>query len=82
MLVLANANRDRKSYKKDLKRRLKLWMLSGMQRLIMSEEGQDLVEYALVLALIALAAVATVQTLAVDINIALVNVGMALTSAG
>ena len=62
--------------------RLKLWMLSGMQRLIMSEEGQDLVEYALVLALIALAAVATMQTLAGAISIALVNIGMALTSAG
>jgi pilus assembly protein Flp/PilA len=53
-----------------------------MQRLIKREEGQDLVEYALVLALIALAAVATIQTLAAAINIALVNVGMALTGAG
>ena len=57
-------------------------MLSEMQSLIMSEEGQDLVEYALVLALIALAAVATMQTLAGAISIALVNIGMALTSAG
>ncbi len=57
-------------------------MLSGMQRLIKREEGQDLVEYALVLALIALAAVATMQTLAGAITIALVNIGMALTSAG
>jgi pilus assembly protein Flp/PilA len=57
-------------------------MLSGMQRLIKREEAQDLVEYALVLALIALAAVATMQTLAGAINIALVNIGMALTSAG
>jgi pilus assembly protein Flp/PilA len=53
-----------------------------MQRLIMTEEGQDIVEYALVLALIALAAVATMQTLAGAISIALVNIGMALTSAG
>jgi pilus assembly protein Flp/PilA len=57
-------------------------MLSGMQRLIMREEGQDLVEYALVLALIALAAVATMQTLAGAINIALINIGTALTGAG
>jgi pilus assembly protein Flp/PilA len=57
-------------------------MLSGMQRLVKREEAQDLVEYALVLALIALAAVATMQTLAGAINIALVNIGMALTSAG
>jgi pilus assembly protein Flp/PilA len=53
-----------------------------MQRLIKREEGQDLVEYALVLALIALATVASMQTLAGAINIALVNIGMALTSAG
>jgi pilus assembly protein Flp/PilA len=57
-------------------------MLSGMQRLIKSEKGQDLVEYALVLALIALAAVATIQSLAAAINVALVNIGMALSIAG
>jgi pilus assembly protein Flp/PilA len=63
--------------------RLKLWMLySGMQRLIVREEGQDLVEYALVLALIALATVASMNTLAIAIETALVNIGMALTSAG
>jgi pilus assembly protein Flp/PilA len=53
-----------------------------MQRLIKSEKGQDLVEYALVLALIALAAVATIQSLAAAINVALVNIGMALSIAG
>jgi pilus assembly protein Flp/PilA len=57
-------------------------MLSGMARVIKREEGQDLVEYALVLALIALAAVATIDTLAADINIALVNIGVTLASAG
>jgi pilus assembly protein Flp/PilA len=57
-------------------------MLSGMQRLIVREEGQDLVEYALVLALIALATVASMNTLAIAIETALVNIGMALTSAG
>ena len=53
-----------------------------MQRLIMGDEGQDLVEYTLTAALIALAAVAGMNTLANDINTALVNIGMALTSAG
>lgn len=43
-------------------------MLSGTRRLIMREEGLDLVEYALVLALTALAAVASIQTLSGDIN--------------
>jgi pilus assembly protein Flp/PilA len=57
-------------------------MLSGMQSLIVREEGQDLVEYALVLALIALATVASMNTLAIAIETALINIGMALTSAG
>ena len=57
-------------------------MLSGIQRLIVREEGQDLVEYALVLALIALATVASMNTLAIAIETALVNIGMALTTAG
>ena len=55
---------------------LKLWTLySGMQRLIMREEGQDLIEYALVVSLIAFAAVATMQTLATDINNAYTAIG-------
>jgi pilus assembly protein Flp/PilA len=57
-------------------------MLSEMRRLIVRQEGQDLVEYALVLALIALAAVASMNTLATAIETALVNIGLALTSAG
>jgi pilus assembly protein Flp/PilA len=62
---------------------LKLWTLySGMQRLITREEGQDLIEYALVVSLIAFAAVATMQTLAVDINTAYTNIGNALLAAG
>ena len=57
-------------------------MISGMQCLIVREEGQDLVEYALVLALIALATVASMNTLAIAIETALVNIGLTLTSAG
>ena len=57
-------------------------MLSGMQRLTVRKEGQDLVEYALVLALIALATVASMNTLAIAIETALVNIGMAITTAG
>jgi pilus assembly protein Flp/PilA len=60
---------------------LKLWMLySRMQRLIVREEGQDLIEYALVVALLAFAAVASMQTLAGDINTVYVNIGTTLTS--
>ena len=62
--------------------KLKLGMLySGMQRLIAREEGQDLIEYALVVSLIAFAAVATMQTLASDINNAYIALGTALTNA-
>jgi Flp pilus assembly pilin Flp len=57
--------------------KLKLWMLySGTQRLIMRGEGLDLVEYALVLALIALVAVAGIQTLSGDTNIDVTLVGV------
>jgi pilus assembly protein Flp/PilA len=45
-----------------------------------SEEGQDLVEYALVVALIAFAAIAGMGTLANDINTAFTNIGTTLTA--
>jgi pilus assembly protein Flp/PilA len=62
---------------------IELWTLySGMQRLIKREEGQDLIEYALVVALIAFAAVASMQTLATDINQIFASIGTALTTAG
>jgi pilus assembly protein Flp/PilA len=62
---------------------LKMWMLySGMRSLIKEEEGQDLIEYALVVALIAFAAVATMQTVANDINAVFVGIAAALTAAG
>ena len=54
---------------------------SGMRRLIKREEGQDLIEYALVVALIAFAAVATMKTLATDINTVYANIGTQLTNA-
>jgi len=46
----------------------------------MSEEGQDLIEYALVVALIALAATAGMGTLATSINTAFTNIGTKLTT--
>jgi pilus assembly protein Flp/PilA len=62
---------------------LKMCMLySGIERLIKREEGQDLIEYALVVALIAFAAVAAMQNLAVDINAVFTAIGTALTAAG
>jgi pilus assembly protein Flp/PilA len=45
-----------------------------------NEEGQDLVEYALVVSLIAFAAVAGMRVLATDINQAFTNIGTKLTA--
>jgi pilus assembly protein Flp/PilA len=44
------------------------------------EDGQDLVEYALVVALIAFAATASMKVLASDINVAFSNIASALTT--
>jgi pilus assembly protein Flp/PilA len=47
----------------------KLLMISiKLKTLLSSEEGQDLIEYALVVALIAFGATATMSTLSTDIN--------------
>jgi len=50
-------------------------------RLHQDESGQDLIEYALVAALIAFAAVAAMQTLATQINGAFSTIGSKLDSA-
>jgi pilus assembly protein Flp/PilA len=52
-----------------------------LQDLLTREEGQDLIEYALVVALIAFAAVGSMRTLANDINNAFTNIGSSLVSA-
>jgi pilus assembly protein Flp/PilA len=51
-----------------------------LQNLMRQEEGQDLIEYALVVALIALAATAGMNTVATAINTAFSNVGTKLTT--
>lgn len=48
---------------------------------MMREDGQDLVEYALVVALVAFGAITAMGTLANDIGTAFTNVGTVLTSA-
>ncbi len=58
-----------------------LWKLSiKIQSLLKGEEGQDLIEYALVVALIAFAATAGMGTLASNINTAFGNIGTKLTT--
>lgn len=62
--------------------RNKIWMLSiKIQNILKGEEGQDLIEYALVVALIAFAAVGAMGTLATDINSAFIGIGSKLTAA-
>ena len=58
-----------------------LLKLSVKLQVLLDENGQDLIEYALVVSLIAFAAVAGMTTLAGDINTAFTNIGTNLTSA-
>ena len=51
-----------------------------MQTLLTDESGQDLIEYALVVALIAFAATAGMNTVATDINVAFTKIGTKLTT--
>ncbi len=57
-----------------------LWNLAVKMRVLLDEEGQDLIEYALVVALIAFAATAGMTTLATAINTAFTQVGTTLGS--
>ena len=50
------------------------------KRLLLREEGQDLIEYALVAALIALAATAGMSTVATNINQAFTSIGNSITT--
>jgi len=52
-----------------------------MNNLLTDESGQDLIEYALVAALVALGAVASMKSLATTINSTFISIGSTLTSA-
>jgi pilus assembly protein Flp/PilA len=52
----------------------------NIQALLAREEGQDLIEYALVVSLIAFAAVVGMQSLATDINTAFIAIGTKMTT--
>jgi pilus assembly protein Flp/PilA len=52
----------------------------NLQSLIRSEEGQDLVEYALVVALVAFGATAALQTLGSGLNSAFTTISTTLAS--
>ena len=55
------------------------FVLSSLARLHRDEEGQGLVEYLLILALVAFAAVAGMNTLAGQLNLAFSAIGAAVT---
>jgi pilus assembly protein Flp/PilA len=58
---------------------LKLYIkMQNLKSTMMEEHGQDLVEYALVVALIALAATAGMKTLATDLSNAFSSIGTTL----
>lgn len=54
--------------------------LSVKWELLKDESGQDLIEYGLLVALVAFAATAGMTTLATDINVAFTNIGSLLTT--
>src|SRR6266566_3347555 len=58
----------------------KIEMMNLLKRLWKEEEGQDLIEYALLVALVALAATAGMNALATSINTAFTNLGTSLTT--
>jgi len=58
----------------------KLLQYSAKLQILLDEEGQDLIEYALVVALIAFAATAGMSSLATAINTAFSGIGTTLTT--
>ena len=52
-----------------------------LKDMLKDEQGQDLIEYALVVALIAFGATAAMTTLSTDINAAFTGIGTKLTTA-
>jgi len=55
-------------------------MRDGLRRMVADDSGQDLIEYALVVALIAFAAAAGMTSVATKINAAFTNIGTKLTT--
>jgi pilus assembly protein Flp/PilA len=58
----------------------KLLKFTTRMQTLLDEEGQDLIEYALVVALIAFAATAGMSSLATAINTAFTSIGTTLTT--
>lgn len=60
--------------------RIALAFVQQLRNLVSRQDGQDLVEYALVVALIALAATAGVNSLATSLKDAFTSIGTSVTS--
>jgi pilus assembly protein Flp/PilA len=56
-------------------------MKNLVNRIVREEEGQDLIEYSLLAALIAVACIAAMKALAIDINQIFAKIGAALDAA-
>jgi pilus assembly protein Flp/PilA len=70
---------EQSQIKRNMMRKL-LKQYVRVQTLLADEQGQDLIEYALVVALIAFAATAGMNTVATDINSAFTAIGAKLTT--
>jgi len=68
------------SHMQDLILKLYIQVQTKVQTLGADKNGQDLIEYALVVALIAFAAAAGMSTVATKINAAFTNIGTKLTT--
>jgi pilus assembly protein Flp/PilA len=75
-----NCSSNSKSIPNLKEKTMKNLILKSLSQLHKDEAGQGLVEYALILALVAFAAVVAMQTLAKDINNAFVGIGTMLSS--
>lgn len=56
------------------------WLSYSLRSFLLNRKGQDLIEYALVVALIAFAAAAGMSSVASQINAAFTNIGTKLTT--
>jgi pilus assembly protein Flp/PilA len=73
--ILAAVKNEERQKEKDMKNFKQL-----MNNLMVEESGQDLIEYALVAALVGLGAVASMKTLSTSIGNAFTSIGTTLTS--
>jgi pilus assembly protein Flp/PilA len=73
-------NRNISTLRRETMNNLMLKLFVKLQSLAVREEGQDLVEYALVVALVAFGATAALKTLGTGLNHAFTNISSTLAS--